>query len=104
MLETHKNSNVYGAIKTNDFINYIGFCKQINSTTIQRVEVFINNQKVDTITANETNREIENLYEVFDTIGHCLSYQLPDEYINKQCVIEFKNELEEHLLNSPISK
>ena len=101
MSSLQKEPKIYGAIESQSYITFTGFCKRIYNTTQQRVDVFIDDVKIDTIQANQKIRDIENKYEVFDTNGFCFTYELPKEYIGKKHKLEFKTQEGEQLLHSP---
>ena len=101
MSSLQKEPKIYGAVESQSYITFTGFCKKIYDTTQQSVDVFIDDVKIDTILANQKIRDIENKYEVFDTNGFCFTYELSKEYIGKKHKIEFKTKDGEQLLHSP---
>lgn len=103
MSSSERNAKIYGAVETETFITFEGFCKKIYHTEQQKVEVFIDNEKIDTILANQKISNIEDTYEVFDTEGFCFTYKLPQKYIGKKHKLEFKNIDGEQLIHSPFS-
>ncbi|MFA7092613.1 MAG: hypothetical protein WC149_12275, partial [Arcobacteraceae bacterium] len=102
MSSLQKDTKIYGAVESESYITFTGFCKRIYDTTQQSVDVFIDEKKVDTILADQKIRDIENKYEVFDTNGFCFTYELPKEYIGQKHKLEFKTKDGEQLLHSPI--
>lgn len=101
MSSLQKEPKIYGAVESQSFVTFTGFCKKIYDNTQQSVEVFIDGNKVDTLLANQKIRDIENKYEVFDTNGFCFTYELPKEYIGQKHKLEFKTQEGEQLLHSP---
>lgn len=101
MSSLQKEPKIYGAVESESFVTFTGFCKRIYDNTQQSVEVFIDGNKVDTLLANQKIRDIENKYEVFDTNGFCFTYKLPKEYIGQKHKLEFKTQEGEQLLHSP---
>lgn len=97
-----RNAKIYGAVETETFISFEGFCKKIYATEQQEIEVFIDKEKIDTIKANDKIPSIEDKYEVFDTIGFCFKYTLPKKYLGEKHLLEFKTKDGKHLLHSPI--
>ncbi len=102
MSSLQKDTKIYGAVQSESFITFTGFCKRIYDTAQQSVDVFIDEKKVDTILADQKIPDIENKYEVFDTNGFCFTYELPKEYIGQKHKLEFKTKDGEQLLHSPI--
>ncbi|MFA7570631.1 MAG: hypothetical protein WCY75_05200 [Sulfurimonadaceae bacterium] len=101
MSSLQKEPKIYGAVESQSYITFTGFCKRIYDTTQQSVDVFIDDVKIDTIQANQKIADIENKYEVFDTNGFCFTYELPKEYIGQKHKLEFKTQDGEQLLHSP---
>jgi hypothetical protein len=97
-----RNAKIYGAVETETYITFEGFCKKIYDTEQQKVDIFIDDKKIDTIVANQKIPKIEDTYEVFDTEGFCFTYKLPKEYIGEKHKLEFKNIHGEQLVHSPI--
>lgn len=103
MSSSERNAKIYGAVETETFMTFEGFCKKIYNTEQQRVEVFIDDEKIDTILANQKISNIEDTYEVFDTEGFCFTYKLPQKYIGEKHKLEFKTIEGEQLIHSPFS-
>ncbi|MFA7084409.1 MAG: hypothetical protein WC141_07735 [Arcobacteraceae bacterium] len=101
MSSLQKEPKIYGAVESESYITFTGFCKKIYNTTQQEVEVFIDGEKTETILANEKIQDIENKYEVFDTKGFCFTYKLPKELIGQKHKLEFKTKDGEQLVHSP---
>jgi hypothetical protein len=102
MSSLQKEPKIYGAVESQSYITFTGFCKRIYDTTQQSVDVFVDDAKIDTIVANQKIADIENKYEVFDTNGFCFTYTLPKEYIGQKHKLEFKTKDGEQLVHSPI--
>lgn len=101
MSSLQRDAKIYGAVESESYITFTGFCKKIYDTTHQSVEVFLDDKKIATLLANEKIADIEDKYEVFDTNGFCFTYQLPKEYIGQKHKLEFKTQNGEQLLHSP---
>lgn len=102
MSSVQRNAKIYGAVETETFITYTGFCKKIYDTEQQEIEVFIDDKKIDVVPANQKISNIEDTYEVFDTEGFCFTYKLPEKYIGEKHKLEFKTKDGEQLVHSPI--
>lgn len=96
-----KRNKFYGALQTDNNINFKGFCKKISSTKTFNIDVFIDSTKIATINANKNYPAISGLYEIYEPEGFCFDYQIPDSFIGKKSLIEFKDERGNNLLNSP---
>ena len=101
MSSLQRESKIYGAVESQSYITFTGFCKRIYDTAQQSVDVFIDEEKVATLLANEKIRDIEEKYEVFDTNGFCFTYELPKKYIGQKHKLEFKTQEGKQLLHSP---
>ncbi|MGD9554015.1 MAG: hypothetical protein AB7D96_03685 [Arcobacteraceae bacterium] len=101
MSSLQRESKIYGAVESESYITFTGFCKRIYDTAQQSVDVFIDEEKVATLLANEKIHDIEEKYEVFDTNGFCFTYELPKKYIGQKHKLEFKTQNGEQLLHSP---
>lgn len=101
MSSLQRESKIYGAVESESYITFTGFCKRIYDTAQQSVDVFIDEEKVATLLANEKIRDIEEKYEVFDTNGFCFTYELPKKYIGQKHKLEFKTQEGKQLLHSP---
>ena len=102
MSSVERNAKIYGAVETETFMTFEGFCKKIYNNEQQKVEVFIDDEKIDTILSNQRISNIEDTYEVFDTEGFCFTYKLPKKYIGEKHKLEFKTIHGEQLVHSPI--
>jgi hypothetical protein len=101
MSSLQRESKIYGAVESESYITFTGFCKRIYDTAQQSVDVFIDEEKVATLLANEKIRDIEEKYEVFDTNGFCFTYELSKKYIGQKHKLEFKTQEGKQLLHSP---
>lgn len=102
MPSVQRNAKIYGAVETETNMSFTGFCKKIYNTTQQKIEIFIDDKKIDSILANKKITEIEEKYEVFDTDGFCFTYKLPKEYISEKHKLEFKTINGDQLVHSPV--
>jgi hypothetical protein len=101
MIVPSKNQKTYGVLHTENYFSFLGFCKKVNSDEIQKVDVYLDDKRIDTIIADKHLQKIEDIYEL-DGFG--FSYNLPEEYIGQKSLISFKNhETQENLQNSPYS-
>lgn len=97
------NKKLYGTVETEDKIIFKGFCKNIFNNEKQNIDVYIEDQKIDTIIANNSIIEIEEKYEIYEPKGFCFNFEIPEEYIGEGSKIEFKDRKNHHLLNSPFN-
>lgn len=101
MIIPENNTKSFGAVYINNDFEFIGFCKESNSYTPQQIDVYINNNKITTITTNKNIEELDNLYDLGND-NLCFSYSLPEEFIDEKAIIQFINHhTEEELENSP---
>lgn len=99
MIVPLKNAKTYGVLHTENYFSFLGFSKKVNSDEVQKVDVYLDNELIDTIIANKHLQKIEDIYELE---GFGFEYILPNEYIGKKNVISFKNhKTQENLQNSP---
>lgn len=98
MLIPSKDAKSYGAIHIDNYLSFIGFCKKVNSEDIQTIDVYLDNKRIDSIQADKNIEKIEKLYNVKN---HAFEFELPEEYIGKIHLLQFKCR-EEELVNSPI--
>lgn len=92
-------SKRYGVLHTENYFSFLGFSKQVNSDEIQKIDIYLDNKLIDTITADKHIEKIEDIYELE---GFGFTYILPDEYVGQKSFISFKNHnTKEHLQNSP---
>lgn len=92
-------NKTYGVLHSENYFSFFGFSKKINSEKIQKIDVFLDNQLIDTIIANETVEKIEDIYEIQN---FSFKYDLAQKYIGKKHTISFKNHsTQENLQNSP---
>jgi hypothetical protein len=88
----------YGAVHIDNYLSFIGFCKKVYSDEVCKVDVFLDDEKIDTILCDKTVDKIEQIYEIG---SHCFKYELDDKYFDKRHMLSFKCDGEE-LLHSPI--
>ncbi|WP_321312859.1 hypothetical protein [Halarcobacter sp.] len=98
MLIPAKDAKSYGAIHVDNYLSFIGFCKKVDNEDIQTVDVYLDNKRIDSIQADKNIEKIEKLYDVKN---HAFEFELPEEYIGKVHLLQFKCR-EEELVNSPI--
>lgn len=99
MIVPLKNAKTYGVLHSENYFSFLGFSKKVNSDEVQKVDVYLDDELIDTIIANKNLQKIEDIY---DLEGFGFDYILPNEYIGKKNVISFKNhETKENLQNSP---
>lgn len=101
MSNESRKAKIYGAIETETYMLFTGFCKKIYSAEKQEVSVFIDDIKTDILIANENIKEIQEKYEVYDTEGFCFRYEIPLKYVGEKHKLEFKTIDNQQLLNSP---
>lgn len=83
-------NKIYGAVETETHITFTGFCKDLTSEEKQEVDVFIDGEKVDTILADKSIKEIEDKYEIYEATDSCFTYTVPEEYLGVKHKLEFK--------------
>lgn len=99
MILPKNNQKSYGVLHTENYFSFIGFCKKVNSDEIQSVDIYLDDELIDTLLADKKLKKIEDIYDIE---GFGFTYNLPEEYISKKKFISFKNhETEENLQNSP---
>lgn len=99
MIVPSKNQKTYGVLHTENYFSFLGFSKKVNSDEIQKVDVYLDDEIIDTINANKHLQKIEDIY---DLEGFGFEYILPNKYIGNKELISFKNhETQENLQNSP---
>lgn len=103
MSKNLREAKIYGAVETEDHIVFEGFCKKIYSDENQCVNVFIDEEKIDTINANINIEYIERKYDVFDTSNFCFRYKLDSKYLGHKYKIAFKTVNGDELVNSPLT-
>ncbi|MCT7580025.1 hypothetical protein [Aliarcobacter butzleri] len=91
---------VYGVVHNKDYFSFFGFAKKIGSNEIQKIDIYLDDEMIDTIKANEFIEKIDDMYDVEN---QAFSYNLPFKYIDGvKHQISFKNHnSNEELLNSP---
>lgn len=99
MLLPFKNAKTYGVIHTENYFTFLGFCKNVNNDEIQKIDVFLNDELIDTIDANKNLQKINDLYDID---GFSFIYNLSEIYIGEKNKISFRNhKTKEELQNSP---
>lgn len=88
----------YGAVHIDNYLSFIGFCKKVYSDEVCKVDVFLDDERIDSILCDKTVDKIEQIYEIG---SHCFKYELDDKYFDKRHMLSFKCDGEE-LLHSPI--
>lgn len=102
MSANQREEKIYGAIDTEDYFTFKGFCKKINSKEQHKVNVYIDGVLDSTLEANKHIKSIESTYDMYDTNGFCFEYEIDEKLIHEKHKIEFKTEDDEQLLNSPV--
>jgi hypothetical protein len=99
MILPKNNQKSYGVLHTESYFSFIGFAKKVNSEEIQSIDIYLNDELIDTILADKKLQKIENIYDIE---GFGFTYDLPEEYIGKKEFISFRNhETQIDLQNSP---
>lgn len=101
MSSQQREEKIYGAIDTEDFINFKGFCKKINSKQQHIIKIYIDDILKDTIESHLNIESVEEKYDMYDTNGFCFEYKIPENLIGTKHKIEFKTQDDNQLLNSP---
>lgn len=91
---------VYGVVHNKDYFSFFGFVKKIGSNEIQKIDIYLDDEMIDTIKANEFIEKIDDMYDIEN---QAFSYNLPFKYIDGvKHQISFKNHnSNQELLNSP---
>jgi hypothetical protein len=99
MILPKNNQKSYGVLHTENYFSFIGFTKKVTSDEIQKIDIYLDDELIDTLLADKKLQKIEDIYDI-DGFG--FTYNLPKEYIGKEYTISFKNtETKDELLNSP---
>jgi len=94
-----RKEKTYGILHTEYCFYFFGFAKKINSKKPQKINIYLDDNLIDTILANKCIEEIDNTY---DLNGFSFSYKLPKKYIGEKHIISFRNyDSNEDLDNSP---
>lgn len=102
MIIARKDKKIFGIVHLQEDFNFIGFCINTEDNTPQKIDIYVNNQKIDTILCNISNSKLENIYDI-EVPNLCFEYQLAIQYIKEDTVLEFKYENStESIVNSPI--
>lgn len=102
MIIAQKDKKIFGIVHLQEDFNFIGFCINSEDNTPQKIDIYVNNQKIDTILCNISNSKLENIYDI-EVPNLCFEYQLAIQYIKEDTVLEFKYENStESIVNSPI--
>ena len=100
MLIPRQNTNTFGAVHIDNYLDFIGFCKHVNNDYVCSVDIFFDDVKIDTLICDQSNQKLEEIYEIS---GHCFYYELNEKYCDKRHKISFKSSEDEiELFNSPI--
>lgn len=98
MIVPKSNQKTYGVVHTKNYFSFEGFCKKIDSDEIQEVDVLLDEELIDTITANKENKRIEDIYDIKK---FCFKYTL-EKHIEDKGTLSFQNKsTKENLKNSP---
>ena len=99
MIPKKNTPKSYGVLHIENFFSFTGFCKKVNSNEIQKVDIYLNDEFIDTILADKKLQKIEDIYDIN---GFGFTYVLPNKYIGSKESISFKNhQTQENLQNSP---
>lgn len=99
MIVPKTNQKAYGVVHTKNYFSFLGFCKNVNDTETQNIDIYIDDELVDTIIANESIQKIDDIYDIK---GFGFTYDLEEKYLDSKSIISFKNNItQDHLKNSP---
>ncbi|XOB61998.1 hypothetical protein ACMC56_15575 [Campylobacterota bacterium DY0563] len=102
MIIDQKDKKIFGIVHLQEDFKLIGFCINKEDKNSQEIDIYANNQKIDTILSNTSNSKLENIYDI-EVSNSCFEYRLPSQYIKEDTILEFKYEnTSESILNSPI--
>lgn len=100
MLIPKKDAKQYGAVHIDNYLTFIGFCKNIDNSNNCKVDIYINGDIINTIDANKSIKRIEDIYDIK---GNCFEFELDDKYYDGSNILEVKSHnTKELMLNSPI--
>lgn len=101
MIIPKKNAKSYGIVHMQNDFSFMGFCKNISNDKKAKVDIYINNNLVDTVDCNKYIQSIDDIYDL-DKQSIYFEYILPNKYLEPDS-ISFKNHItHEELENSPI--
>ena len=63
MLVPKSNQKTYGVLHPKNYFSFIGFCKKVNSEEIQKVDIYLDDKLIDTISADKKLQKIEDIYD-----------------------------------------
>lgn len=89
MLIPLKNSTKYGAVHIDNYLSFIGFCKNVINDENRKIEVYIDNVKIDEFLADKS---LEKIRKIYDIDGFSFQYELPEKFYDKSHDIKFKSE------------
>lgn len=98
MILQTRDAKCYGTIHIDNYLEFIGFCKKVDSDEAQVVDVYLDGEKIESILANQ---EIPKITQIYDIKNHSFKFVLKDTYFEKSHLLEFKCD-EEILVNSPV--
>ncbi|PLY06396.1 MAG: hypothetical protein C0625_09670 [Arcobacter sp.] len=94
-----RKEKTYGVLHTENYFSFIGFCKKVNSEEIQNIDIYLDDQLIDTILAD---KKLEKIDDIYDIEGFGFKYNLNEKDIGSKSTISFKNHItQENLQNSP---
>lgn len=98
MLVPTREAKCYGAIHIDNYIEFTGFCKKVDSNDPQTVDIYLDGKKIESLLANQN---IEKISRIYDINNHAFKFILNDNYFDKSYLLEFKVG-NDSLVNSPI--
>ena len=100
MLIPKQGATTYGSLHIDNYLTFVGFCKFVENDDVCNIDIFLDNDKIDSIACDQSNQKIEEIYEIS---GHCFEYDLDEAYCDKRHKIAFKSSHDGvELFNSPI--
>ena len=99
MLVPKSKQKIYGVLHTENYFSFVGFCKKVESEEIQKIDIYLNDELIDTIQANKSIQKIDDIYDIE---GFGFTYDLEERYIGQKGIVSFKNHsTQKNLQNSP---
>ena len=82
------SSKEYGAVHTDYYHTFYGYCKESESDKIFDIDVILDGEVIKTVKAD---KDIERVANKFDVDGHSFEFYLDEKYFDKPHLLEFKS-------------
>lgn len=101
MIVPKKNAKSYGVVHNINHFNFLGFCKNTLDDEKTKVDIYINNNLVDTINCDKYIQSIDDIYDLDEQTVY-FEYSLPVKYLEIDSISFRNHTTNEELKNSPI--